>query len=307
MNADTGLSESMPQQAGQHDDRILNALSFDIEDWFHLVAIKSVADPDLWPSLDSLVEKRTDELLQICADVDVRATFFILGWIAERYPSLVKRIADAGHDLGTHSYWHRTVFSLTPDEFREDMRRSIDVIANAGGCAVVGFRAPSFSITPGTEWAMDVLLDCGITYDASLFPAARGHGGYPCPRGAHMFTAAPSGRQMPELPMSVMKVGPKHVAFSGGGYLRVLPEWLIHRGFEQCHRLGMSAVVYIHPRDIAPDCPVVPMSPIRRFKSYVGLSTAANKLKRLLTQYRFGTCEEVLASSLDGFRAEEKS
>ena len=108
---------------------------------------------------------------------------------------------------------------------------------------------------------------------------------------------------MPELPMSVMKGGPTQVAFSGGGYLRVLPEWLIHRGFEQCHRLGMPAVVYLHPRDIAPDCPTAPMSPVRRFKSYVGLSTAADKLKRLLERYRFGTCAEVLAEQLDGFDA----
>ena len=296
----------MTPHTAQTDDRILNALSFDIEDWFHLVAIKSLADPEKWPSLESLVEKRTDELLQICADANVRATFFILGWIADRYPALIRRISEAGHDLGTHSYWHRTVFSLNEKEFREDIKRSIDCISDASGREVVCFRAPSFSITPGSEWAMDVLLDCGIQYDASLFPATRGHGGYPCPLGAHNFTATPSGRTMPELPMSVMRMGPKAVAFSGGGYLRVFPEWLIHRGFEQCHRRGIPAVVYLHPRDIAPDCPVAPMSPVRRFKSYVGLATAAAKLRRLLERYRFGTCAEALAESLDGFSPEEQ-
>ena len=290
----------------QSDDRILNALSFDIEDWFHLVAVKSVEDPATWSSMESLVERRTDELLQICADANARATFFILGWIAERYPALVQRIADAGHDLGTHSYWHRTVYSLSEEEFREDILRSIGCISEASGREVVCFRAPSFSITPGSEWAMDVLLDCGIQYDASLFPAARGHGGYACPLGSHNFTATPSGRSMPELPMSVMQVGPKRFAFSGGGYLRLFPEWLIHRGFKQCHRRGMPTVVYLHPRDIAPDCPVVPMSSVRRFQSYVGLSTAAAKLRRLLERYRFGTCAEALAENLDGFSVEEQ-
>ena len=273
---------------------IVNALSFDIEDWFHMVEIAAVSDPQTWPDLDSIVERYTEWIVQTVTEAKVRATFFMLGWVAERYPELVKLIADNGHELGTHSYWHRKVYELTPETFRQDMARSIDAIESAGGKKVLGFRAPSFSITPGAEWAFDVLHDLGLRYDASLFPARRGHGGYPCPMEAHSFTGAPSGRPMPELPMSVMRLAGIRMPFSGGGYLRLLPERLIRRGFRQLNRQGIPVVVYLHPRDFAPDCPRVPMPPHRRFKCYVGLAGTKDKLCMLLRHYRFDTCAAVL-------------
>ena len=276
------------------DRTIVNALSFDIEDWFHMVEIEAVADPRTWPDLDSIVERYTEWIVQTVTEAKVRATFFILGWIAVRYPKLVKLIADNGHELGTHSFWHRKVFAMTPETFRQDMLESIDAIESAGGKRVLGFRAPSFSITPGSEWAFDVLHDLGLRYDASLFPARRGHGGYPCPVEAHSFTKAPSGRPMPELPMSVMRVAGARLAFSGGGYLRLLPPRLIRYGFKQLNRRGIPVVVYLHPRDFAPDCPRVPMSPHRRFKCYVGLDGTKDKLRMLLRHYRFDTCAAVL-------------
>jgi polysaccharide deacetylase family protein (PEP-CTERM system associated) len=279
---------------------VTNALSFDIEDWFHMVEIDAVADPACWPGLESLVERYTDWIVETVSGAGVRATFFILGWIAERHPQLVARIAAAGHELGTHSFWHRKVYELTPASFAEDMKRSIDAIESAGGKRVLGFRAPSFSITPGTEWAFDVLHDLGLRYDASLFPARRGHGGYPCPPRAHRFDGAPSGRPMPELPMSVMRLAGRPLPFSGGGYMRLLPGWLIRRGFAQLNRAGEPVVVYLHPRDFAPDCPRVPMPLRRRFKCYVGLGGTKAKLRMLLERYRFDTCAAVLG--VDGGR-----
>ena len=248
---------------------LTHALSFDIEDWFHIVEIKAVEDPSLWPKLHSestLVERYTDHILSICDAHDAKATFFMLGWVAERHPALVRRIADAGHELATHSFWHRKVYELTPETFSEDIADSIGAIRAAPGLSEIpikGFRAPSFSITPGTEWAFDVLLDHGIEYDASLFPAPRGHGGYACPQGFHTLTA-PSGRTIPELPMSVASYGPKKICYSGGGYMRLLPKPLIHRGLKQEAAAGRPTVVYLHPRDFAPDCPRVPMPPHRR-------------------------------------------
>jgi len=276
------------------DRTIVNALSFDIEDWFHMVEIAAVSDPQTWPDLDSIVERYTEWIVQTVTEAKMRATFFMLGWIAARYPKLVKLIADSGHELGTHSYWHRKVYELTPATFTEDMKQSIDAIESAGGKRVLGFRAPSFSITPGAEWAFDVLHDLGLRYDASLFPARRGHGGYPCPVEGHSFTKAPSGRPMPELPMSVMRVAGARLAFSGGGYLRLLPPRLIRYGFKQLNRRGIPVVVYLHPRDFAPDCPRVPMPPHRRFKCYVGLAGTKDKLRMLLRHYRFDTCAAVL-------------
>lgn len=272
---------------------VVNALSFDIEDWFHMVGIDAVDNPQLWPTFPSLVERYTDQILQSLADADVRATFFTLGWIAERYPALVRRIADAGHELGTHSYWHRKCYDLKPDELREDLRQSIDVIEQTGGQKVLGFRAPTFSIIPGSEWVFDLLLDLGLKYDASLFPGTHGGGGYPCPMERHEFMGAPSGRPMPELPMSMMTFMGRRIAFSGGGYLRLLPEWLIRRGFDQLNSFGTPVVAYLHPRDFAADCPRVPMPLHRRFKCYVGLHTTAAKFKMLLSNYRFSTCAEV--------------
>ncbi|HJQ99093.1 MAG TPA: polysaccharide deacetylase family protein [Candidatus Polarisedimenticolaceae bacterium] len=273
---------------------VVNALSFDIEDWFHLVEIDAVSDPATWPSLPTLVEEFTDKILEAVAAGKTRATFFVLGWVAERYPAIPRKIAAAGHELGTHSFWHRRVDLLTREEFREDIRRSIAVLEDNTGQRVRGFRAPSFSIVPGAEWALDELLDLGLDYDASLFPARRGHGGYDCPLGPHVFRNTPSGRSIPELPMSVMAFGPMRLPFSGGGYLRLLPPSIIRAGFSWTNRAGRPVVVYMHPRDFAPDGPIVPMPLYRRFKCTVGLSTSLDKLRMLLRTYRFDTCAAVL-------------
>ncbi len=274
---------------------IVNALSFDIEDWFHMVEIPAVEDPQRWPELETLVVRYTREILEILDGSGSRATFFVLGWVAERYPQIVPAIVAAGHEVATHGHWHRKVYEMRPDEFREDLQRSIDLLASQSGKRIRGFRATSFSITPGTEWAFDVLHDVGIQYDASLFPASRGHGGYPCPPRPHVSTIAPSGRPMPELPMSVMRWGPFRLPFSGGGYLRVLPGSLIRAGFNQLNRKGLPGVVYLHPRDFAPDCPRVPMPLMRRFKCYTGTRTTRPKLEMLLERYRFDTCARILA------------
>lgn len=276
---------------------ITHTLSFDIEDWFHIVEVKAVEDPSQWPALSaqsSLVERYTDLILKICDDHKARGTFFMLGWIAAKHPALVKRIADAGHELATHSFWHRKVYELTPETFDKDIKESIAAItAAAPGVQIRGFRAPSFSITPGTEWAFDVLLDNGLAYDASLFPASRGHGGYACTRGVHTITT-PKGRSMPELPMSIAHYGPAKLCYSGGGYLRLWPQWMIRRGVEQEAAAGRPTVIYLHPRDFAPDCPRVPMPPHRRFKCYVGMRSTEGKLRALLSDYRWDTCAAVL-------------
>jgi polysaccharide deacetylase family protein (PEP-CTERM system associated) len=279
---------------------LVHALSFDIEDWFHIVEVKAVENPDLWPALhaqSSLVERYTDLILELCARHNTHATFFILGWVAERHPAMVARIAAAGHEIATHSFWHRKVYELTPESFHKDMKHSIEVIEAASGSRIAGFRAPSFSITQGAEWAFDVLADLGLLYDASLFPAKRGHGGYACPQGAHLHTA-PSGRKLPELPMSIAPVGigpaKKRMCYSGGGYMRLLPLPLIEQGIAAEAHASRPTVIYLHPRDFAPDCPKVAMPPHRYFKCYVGTSTTARKLDSLLQTHRFDTCRTVL-------------
>jgi polysaccharide deacetylase family protein (PEP-CTERM system associated) len=280
---------------------ITHALSFDIEEWFHLVGVEAMADRSRWEVLERTVEPLTDQILSILDDHGVRGTFFVLGWVAERYPGLVKRIAAAGHEIGSHSYWHREVYEHTPDSFREDLRRSIGVLEDASEQQVLGYRAPSFSLTPGCEWVWDAMLDHGLRYDASVFPVKRAHGGYtlPTPLDAQQSSvtlATPSGRSIQELPMSVMRlplVG-KRVAFSGGGYFRVLPWWLVKHGFAQHDSSGREAVLYLHPWDFATDGPSLPMRRFQKFKCYRHRGQTEPRLRELLQTYRFGTCAEVM-------------
>jgi polysaccharide deacetylase family protein (PEP-CTERM system associated) len=297
---------AQPQPTAQQTS-VVNALSFDIEDWFHMVGIPAVDDPESWASFPSIAVEQTQWILDTLDEFAVKATFFMLGWIADRYPQLAKSIAERGHELGVHSYWHRRVDTLTPEEFRRDTQQTIDVVEQQSGQKVLGYRAPSFSIRPGSEWAFDVLNDLGIRYDTSLFPARRGHGGYLCPGVPHEFTATPSGRPMRELPISVMKVGPLRLAFSGGGYVRLLPVKLIDRGFRSFNAAGIPVVVYLHPRDFTPGQPRVPMPAHRRFKTYVGLSSTRGKLRHLLTNYRFDTCAAVLGTYADAFHGSLQS
>lgn len=269
-----------------------HALSFDIEDWFHIVDIPELEDRTLWDSRPTIVEKKTDLILSILDEFDTKATFFVLGWIANKYPGIAKKIFQAGHELGTHSYWHRRVYELTPDVFLKDLKLSIDILQDQSGVKVKGFRAPSFSIIPGTEWAFDVIRGVGLTYDASLFPAKRGHGGYPCMQQAHMLIM--HNYSIPELPMSILKLGPVWLPFSGGGYMRALPYSMIELSFKKFESMEVPVVVYLHPRDFAPDQPVVSMPLHRKFKSYVGLSSTEMKLKSLLSKFEYTTCERVL-------------
>lgn len=273
-----------------------HALSFDIEDWFHIVDIPELEDTSTWDVRSSIVEEKTDLVLAIVDEFEVKATFFVLGWVAKKYPEIAKKIMDAGHEIGTHSFWHRRVYELTPEIFYNDLKLSVDVLQDQTRVKVNSFRAPSFSIIPGSEWAFDVIKEVGLTYDASLFPASRGHGGYPCPQEAHLVST--SDGAMPELPMSVFKAGHLSMPFSGGGYLRALPHKVIEQGFTAFEKKGVPVVVYLHPRDFAPEQPVVPMPLHRKFKSYIGLSTTEQKLRRLLKKFEFTTCENVLKKHL---------
>lgn len=277
------------------DDRPTHAMTFDLEDWFHLVGTRILDEREQWDALDSVVVPHTEWVLETLAAHKTHATFFVLGWIADKYPALVRDIAEAGHELASHSYSHRPVYAMSAEDFRDDLKRSLDAIDRAagGGVSVRGFRAPAFSIRPGCEWAFDALLDCGLAYDASLFPVPRAHGGFPCPPGPHDVTT-PDGRTLRELPMSTMSVLGRRLAFSGGGYLRVLPWRVIRRGMGQCERAGVPAVVYLHPWDFAVDCPVPPMGRWHRFKCYHGRSGAAGKLERLLSGWRWDTCAAAL-------------
>lgn len=272
---------------------ILNGLTVDVEDWFHIL---EVGGPGIreWDALPSRVESSTERLLGVFDAHGVRATFFVLGWIADRHPALVRRIVAGGHEVATHGYSHSLVSTLGPDGFREDLRRSLRVLEEQSREPVLGHRAAGFSLTRDTLWAFDVMVAEGLRYDASVCPAAHGHGGMPeSPLHPHARATA-GGMRLWEFPVSCLDLRAWRLPFSGGGYLRLLPYTLIARQILRLNRAGHPAIVYVHPREVDPSHPRLPMSWLRRFKSYVNLSTTLPKLERLLSEFRFGPLQHLL-------------
>lgn len=261
----------------------MKILTVDLEDWFHLLDIPAVANPDDWGGFDSRLHRNVERLLDLFAKHRVTATFFCLGWVADRYPEIVKRIAALGHDIGSHSNRHTLIYRQTRAEFRQDTIRSIATIEDLTGNKVLSYRAPGFSITAESLWAFEVLAELGIAYDSSIFPASRGHGGIPGFEHSVPVRLAIGGHTINEFPMSVTTVAGKKLAFSGGGYFRLLPAPVLASLFGRADYV----MTYFHPRDIDPDQPVIPMSAIRRFKSYVGLASCYSKLDDMLARHPF--------------------
>jgi len=264
----------------------VNVMSIDVEDWFHILDLATTPDLSEWDRLESRVAANTDILLAILAEAGVKATFFTLGWVADRHPHIVGRICAAGHELASHGYAHQLVNTQTPAQFRADVRRSKAVIEDVAGRQVTGYRAPGFSIDRSCMWSFDVLAEEGFTYDASVFPGRHGHGGLP-DAPAEPFRLMTASGSLAEFPMTQARLAGLSICFSGGGYLRALPLPAILRLSARTNAAGQPIVYYLHPREIDPDHPRLPMPSWRRFKSYVNLSTTAHKLKQVLSSSTF--------------------
>lgn len=262
-----------------------NALSVDVEDWFQVGAFERTLKRADWDGLTHRVEGNTDAVLDLFAQADVKATFFTLGWVAERYPALMRRIAEAGHEVASHGYDHARVFTFTPEEFRADLRKARAILEDASGQAVTGYRAPSFSIDPRTPWAHPILAEEGYRYSSSVAPIRHDHYGWPdSPR----FAWKPvEGSPLVELPVTTAKWGKRTLAAGGGGFFRLLPygfsRWAIRQVNEQA---GRPAIIYFHPWEIDPDQPRVAEAPLRsRLRHYSNLSVMADKLRRLTRDF----------------------
>lgn len=275
------------------DTRPINMMTVDVEDYFQVSGFEGVVPRDSWSSYESRVAANTDRVLALLDEAGVRATFFVLGWVAERYPQVVKRIAAAGHALASHSYWHRLVYDLTPAEFREDLRRAKDAIESVAGRRVRGFRAPSFSIVERSFWALDVLVEEGYEYDASIFPIRHDRYGVPtAPRAPHVLQRG-SGALL-EVPATAAKVGPLTLPL-GGGYFRLMPYRLTRLAIRQTNdRDGRPAMFYIHPWEFDPDQPRIPAPLVSRLRHYNQLGRTADRFRRLLRDFRFGPVEDVV-------------
>jgi polysaccharide deacetylase family protein (PEP-CTERM system associated) len=275
---------------------MLNALSVDVEDWFQVGAFENVIAKADWDNLPQRVEANADAVLALFAEAQVKATFFTLGWVAERYPRLIRRIAEAGHEVASHGWDHDRVFTLTPDAFRADLRRAHAAIADAGGQAPRGYRAPSFSIDARTPWAHAILAEEGYAYSSSVAPLAHDHYGWPeAPRFA--FRPLP-GSDFIELPVTTVEVGGRRMAAGGGGFFRLLPyrfsSWAIDRvnGGE-----GRPAVFYFHPWEIDPGQPRVRAAPLKsRLRHYSRLPAMRPKLLKLFKAHEWGRTDLVVAS-----------
>ncbi len=267
--------------------------SVDVEDWFHILDDPSVPTIEQWAGLPSRVENNFSKLLDIFSENNAQVTCFFLGWVAERFPHLVKEAAERGHEVASHGYGHRLVYEQGRDEFYDDVRGARLLLEDISGVEVVGYRAPGFSTTDDTPWFFDALAEAGYQYDSSVFPAPRGHGGMP--HGQHDPHRVGEA-QILEVPITVADLMGKPMCFFGGGYLRLFPYWLIRKKALQILSEGRPVVFYVHPREIDPEHPRLPMSATRRFKSYVNLETTEGKLRRILQDFPVTTFKNILSN-----------
>jgi polysaccharide deacetylase family protein (PEP-CTERM system associated) len=287
----------MPERRGS----VINALTIDVEDYFQVEGFAGVIARSEWESYPSRVVATTQLILQMLNAAGVQATFFVLGWVAERYPSLVQEIAAEGHEIASHGYWHQLVYQQKPEEFAEDVARSLRVIRNACPDAeIIGYRAPSFSITQQSLWAWDLLSDLGIKYDSSVFPIT-GHDTYgmaDAPRVASQVTP-----RLYEFPLSTVRYFGRNWPVAGGGYFRLMPFRLTCHAIRRINAENQPAVVYLHPWEFDPDQPRIGAAPWRsRFRHYVNLRKTEKRLQMLLERFAFAPVQEVFRASLDEMR-----
>jgi peptidoglycan-N-acetylglucosamine deacetylase len=295
------LQMTAPELDGQEGREELyslpNGLSVDVEDYYHVEAFADRIQRETWSDYPRRVVGNTRRVLKLFEDAGARATFFILGFVAEKEPALVREIAAAGHEVACHSHMHRRVFTMTPQEFREDLRRAKGVIEDAGGQKVVGYRAPTFSIVEKSLWAIEILAEEGFIYDSSIFPVRHDLYGMPnAPRFPYRWMC-PSGKSLIEIPPTTVRFAGRNWPAAGGGYLRILPmaytRWALNRVRQ---REGRPAVVYFHPWEIDPDQPRLSGSVKSRLRHYSNLGRMEGRLRDLLAQFRFVTYKSFLES-----------
>jgi len=274
----------------------LNALSVDLEEYFQVSNFDDVIPRGRWPSLPSRVGDATHRLLDLFDRTSSRATFFVLGWVAERHPALVREIADRGHEIACHGYGHELVYEIGPDRFREDLTRGCRVIEDAAGAPVRGYRAPSYSITPRSLWALEILAEAGFEYDSSIFPIRHHRYGIPGFRRSPVVLRLSGGGRIREFPLTTLRVPGANLPLAGGAYLRFLPGPLFRLGFAHLVAAGEPTVLYLHPWEIDPDQPRQAVGRKTRINHYYNLGRMESKLRRLLEAHPFGTLADVLAT-----------
>lgn len=266
-----------------------NVFSVDVEDYFQVEAFADIVPRERWASYDLRVEANTRRLLDLLDTHKTQATFFVLGWVAARLPRLVREIAARGHEVACHSYWHRLIYRLDPKEFAEDTRQAKDTIEQALGRAIYGYRAPSYSITSASVWALDVLIEHGFTYDSSVFPIRHDIYGIPDAPRTPFHVVTPSGRLL-EYPISTFRLsGSPNLPVGGGGYLRLLPFWYTRLGYHRVRAERLPLIAYVHPWEIDPDQPRLAGRARSRLRHYTNLAGMYDRLDALLRLGEFSS------------------
>jgi polysaccharide deacetylase family protein (PEP-CTERM system associated) len=275
---------------------VVNALSIDLEDWYQVSDFNCIIKLSEWSSYESRLRQNAEKILQLLDRQHVRATFFVLTWNAEKEPGLVKEIHAAGHEIGSHGHGHQLIYQQQVSEFEEDVKRSVHLLENLTGEKVRGYRAPSFSITTRSLWALEILMRQGLEYDSSIFPISRSLYGIPLAERFPHVIRQHAGRQLIEFPISTIRLGKWNVPFSGGAYLRALPVTAIAAGLRRINKLGQPAIVYFHPWELDPGQPKLKRPRhLRPTMHYIGLNATESKLEYLLSRFKFGPIREVIS------------
>jgi polysaccharide deacetylase family protein (PEP-CTERM system associated) len=274
--------------------KLLNALTVDVEDYYHVRALEPYINVKAWDYLPTRVVANTNRILEILEKHGVKGTFFVLGWVAKKIPYLIKKIHEHGHELASHGYEHKLAYEMTHKEFRADVRKSKNLIEDITGTKINGFRATSFSIILRNLWCLDVLIEEGFTYDSSIFPIYRSDYGIPDWHPFPKMISCSSG-EIYELPPSTVSFFKGRIPVAGGAYLRFFPLQFITRGIRKLNNIeSKSAVFYIHPWEIDSDQPRIKVNKLAALRHYGGIEKLENKFISLLNEYRFGTAKEVI-------------
>jgi polysaccharide deacetylase family protein (PEP-CTERM system associated) len=273
---------------------VRNALSFDVEDYFQVAALAGAVVRSSWEHMPSRVEDNTGRLLDLLAARNVRATFFVLGWVAERHPDIVRRIAAAGHEVACHGYSHERVYRQSPEVFREETRRARALLEDQAQQRIRGYRAATWSITRQSLWALEILAEQGFEYDSSIFPIRHDLYGIPGSLRSPHRLALPSGRSLLEFPPSTVKLGPLTLPVAGGGYFRLLPLAVTCWAIRRVNAEGLPFLFYLHPWEIDPDQPRIKVGLKSRLRHYTNLMATAPRLAALLDEFDMGPVWEVL-------------
>ncbi|MGH9556120.1 MAG: XrtA system polysaccharide deacetylase [Terriglobales bacterium] len=283
-----------PKPGGQP----VNGLSVDVEDYYHVEAFADRITPEMWPTFPSRVADNTRRVLELFAQCGARATFFVLAYVVEREPGLVREIQAAGHEVGCHSHLHRCIFRLTPEEFRADTRRARKLLEDAGGREIAGYRAPTFSITRRSLWALDILAEEGFLYDSSVFPVHHDVYGIPeAPRFAYQWEVGNGGR-LYEIPPLTFRFLGRNLPLGGGGYLRILPMWYTRWGLGRVRQEEQPAVMYLHPWELDPGQPRLEGRRRSVLRHYSNLGKMGERVRELLASGSFVPLREVLEQQL---------